>query len=413
MKPYAKIALPVLILAVAIMVAAWLVKSKPQLQPAAPQERVWTVAVAEVERQDIRPEIRLFGEVVAGRAVELRALVAGEVVEVGETMVEGGLVHKGDLLIAIDEFDYRAGLDEDRAQLREARARLDEFKARLAMQQRALTQDREMVELSRRELQRAAKLADRGTVSDKALDSARMELTRHQQATALRESELQAEQARIAQQEAQIVRAEVAVRRAERDLANIRLTAPFAGFLSDVQAELGQRLGLNDRVARLVDAGRLEAAVTLSDAQFGRLTAEGAMLTGAPAQVLWRVGGRELAYQALVERTGARIETASGGIDVYVRIRNTGLDGLLRPGAFVEVRLSDAAYVDVVRLPESTLYDDDTVYAVDDGRLTARTVSLLARVGNDVLLRGALRDGDRIVMTRYAGIGPGQKVRVR
>ncbi|MBT3533889.1 MAG: efflux transporter periplasmic adaptor subunit, partial [Rhodospirillaceae bacterium] len=46
-------------------------------------------------------------------------------------------------------------------------------------------------------------------------------------------------------------------------------------------------------------------------------------------------------------------------------------------------------------------------------RLEQRKVELVARVDNDVLLRGEIRDGDRVVTTRFAEIGPGQKVEIR
>lgn len=418
MKPLFKIlplrlVLPLAILVVAAGAAAWLVKTKPELKPAPPRELNWTVAVEEARRGDEQPVIRLFGEVVAGRAVELRALVAGEVVEVGGAMHEGGLVRKGELLAAVDEFDYQASLAERRAELAEVRARLVETRARLAMQKQALTQDREMVALSERELARAETLAKRGNVSDKALDSARMELTRQRQSTLVRENELTAEGARVEQQKAQLARAETAVKRAERDLENVRLTAPFDGVLSDVQAELGQRLGLNDRVARLTDIGRLEVRLTLSEAQFGRLSRGGNAVVGRPVAVTWRHGDSLDRYEAKVERIGARIDSASGGVDVYVRIADTDLDSAIRPGAFVELELPDRTYADVVRLPETVLYEEKTVYVVEGERLAARRVSLAARSGNDVLLTGELKDGDRVVTTRYPDIGPGQKVQVR
>lgn len=413
MKPLFKIGLPLAILAVAMAGTALLVKTKPELKPAPPRELVWTIAVEEARHADERPVIELFGEVVAGRTVDLRALVAGEVVEVGEAMHEGGIVRKGELLAAVDEFDYRASLAERRAELAEARARLVETRARAEMQKQALGQDREMVSLSERELARAEKLAERGTVSDKALDTARMELTRQRQSTLVRENELTAEQARIDQQKAQLARAETAVKRAERDLRNTRLLAPFDGVLSEVQAELGQRLSLNDRVARLTDLGRLEVRVTLSEAQFGRLSGGGDAIVGRPVTVTWRHGDSLNRYQARVERTGARIDATSGGVDVYVRIADTDLSSAIRPGAFVELELPDRTYSNVVRLPESVLYDDDTVYVVEGDRLADRRVALVARSGDDVLLTGELRDGDRVVTTRYPDIGPGQKVQVR
>ena len=50
--------------------------TQPTLTPEPPEERSWTVRAAAVTFTDIQPQLQVFGEVVAGRKVELRALVA-------------------------------------------------------------------------------------------------------------------------------------------------------------------------------------------------------------------------------------------------------------------------------------------------------------------------------------------------
>lgn len=409
-----KVLLSILVLAGGIAGFVALVKTRPELTASAPQEKVWVVAAETVEFRDVQPELRLFGEVVAGRQVELRALVAGEVVEVAPTFREGGAVERGDLLLAIDPFDYQAGLDERAAQLAEAKARLDELAARHASEQAALEREREVLGLRQRELKRAERLFKTGNVSEKTLDQARLELSRQRQAVVTREYALTAQAAMTRQQEAVIARLDVALRRAQRDLENTRLIAPFSGNLANTAAEIGRQLGVNDRVAELIEAGRLEVRVHLSDAQYGRILAAGGDLRGLRATVRWRSGdGGGLVYEAVVERTGARIDPTTGGVDLYARILLAGQVAPLRPGAFVEVYLPDRVYPAVVRLPESALFDGDTVYVVEAGRLARRRVSLAGRDGETVLVQGELAAGERIVVTRFAEIGPGVKVEVR
>ncbi len=109
---------------------------------------------------------------------------------------------------------------------------------------------------------------------------------------------------------------------------------------------------------------------------------------------------------------GSRIDPTTGGVDLYARILDAGLDQPLRPGAFVEVEIADRAYPGVARLPESALHGEGTVYAVVENRLEARRVSVAAYDGDDVLLRGELAEGERVVTTRFAEIGPGVRVEV-
>ncbi|MCG8691686.1 MAG: efflux RND transporter periplasmic adaptor subunit [Minwuiales bacterium] len=409
----AKLLLPLLILAAGAGGFVLLVQTRPQLAPNEPQERVWVIGAETARLADIQPQLRLFGEVVAGRQVELRALVAGEVVEVAEQFREGGYVEQGELLVQIDPFDYQATLDEQTAQLQEARARLDEIEARRASDAEALARDKEMLEVRERDLARVTRLFKSGNVSEKSLDEAQMALSLEQQSVTTRQHSLEAESARTRQQKAAIARLEVAVRRAERDLRQTRLAAPFSGFLSDTEAEVGRRLSVNDRVAELIEADYLEARVHLSDAQYGRIVQAEGDIRGRAARVYWRSGGGDLAYRATVERIGSRVDATTGGVDIYARLTLSSARTPIRPGAFVEVQIADRLYPSVIRLPETVLYDDDTVYVVNDGRLARRKVEIAGRDGNSVLLRGDLKDGEQVVVTRFTEIGPGVAVEVR
>jgi RND family efflux transporter MFP subunit len=268
--------------------------------------------------------------------------------------------------------------------------------------------------LRQRDLERAERLKARGTISDKGLDEARLALNQQSLAFVTRRSMVKAEAARLEQQKAAIDRLRVGVRRAERDLEQARLEAPFDGFLLDVSAHAGKRLSVNDRVARLIDSDRLEARIHLSDAQYGRLLAvDGRGVIGRDAAVTWRVGAEALTFRARIERVAGRVDPASGGVALYARIAGAGSDTPLRPGAFVSVRIADRRYDDVARLPESALQGDDSVYVVKDGRLQARQVAVVARDGTALLVRGELVSGDRVVTTRFPEIGPGALVEVR
>ena len=415
-----KAVVPGIVVLAALAGAVYLLRTKPVVEPLDKVEQPWLVAATKVGLGDIQPRLRLYGEIVAGREVELRALVAGEVVAVAETFVDGGSLRQGDMIVAIDDFDYRAKFDELTAQIDEATARLEEIKARRNSDAAALRRDQEMVILLQRDVKRMNALSGRGTVSEKKLDTARMELTKQQKTTEMRQSGLRAETAHIKQQEAVINRLHVGLRRAERNLQRVRLTAPFDGFLADVEAQVGKRLSANDRVARLIDAGRLEARVTLSDGQYGRLVSEGApnssqngTLVGRAIEITWQVGGHQFPYKGRLDRIGARIDSASGGVQVYIRLEGVDLSKPLRPGAFVTITMADRTFRGVAQLPESALYDSNTVYVIEGERLKKRQVELIARIGNDVLLRGEIRNGDQVVTTRFAEIGPGQKVEIR
>ncbi len=409
-----KIVLPLLTVVCAVLAVGYLRATKPQIERTGAVERERPIAAATVRIADIQPFIEAFGEVMAHRDVEMRALVAGPVVAVGESFVNGGSVRAGALLVEIDPFEYRAAVAEAEAALKEARALLAETEAELGAEEAGLVEDRTQLALAERELERRQALLAKGTAPEKAVDDAlvrRSERTRAMTATERRVAGLRA---RLARQEAVIARSAVALERAERDLANTRLVAPFDGYLTEVSAALGKRLGVNDRVVRLLDQTRLDIRIHLSDADYGRLVSSAAGLGGRPVEVTWRAGDRNFPFRAVIQRADGEVDAASGGVRVYARIEDSAAATVpLRPGAFVEVSIPDRIYRRASRLPETALVGGDTVYAVVEGRLEPRPVALLARVGNDVVVSGGIAEGDRIATTRFPEIGPGVKVQVR
>ncbi len=365
---------PLLIVLVTVIVGALLIVSRPRVEPVELNERVWPVDVVEVRAADEQPKLDLFGQVIAGRRSELRALVPGPIIEVGKNFREGAAVTAGELLVQIDPFEYRNDVAEQKALLTEARADL---------------------EIRRRDLDRIRDLYEENNVSEQSLDDATL---------AVEQSKAAVEQRRIG------------LARAERALRDARLTAPYAGVLNGVSAELGKQLSLNDQVAEIIDTGRLEVQFTLSKAQLGRLLEANDEVAGRSVEISWEVGDETLTYNAKVERIGAEIDSTTGGVSLYAVI-DPEEGTLLRPGAFVWARVSDKKYEKVFRVPESALYGANQVYVVEDSRLQLRLIEIEGYAGDDILFvsagEPAIRDGDRVVTTQIREGGAGVKVEIR
>lgn len=407
-----KFALPPTILVVAVAGAIVLWNTRPQVEAKSPEVEVRAVAAVAVEHLDLRPTMRLYGAIIAGREVDLRPLAAGRIVAVGDNFADGGVVRAGDLLIAIDPFDYQADVAELAAQLAEARARLDEITTDHVAAGALLVRDHDQLELARRDVARREKLADSPAASPKAYDDAYLALSIRAQQIIQRQQTIDRLAAQAAQQSAVIERRVVALSRAKRRLEETRLVAPFDGYLVDTDVAVGKRVGVADRVARLIDAGRLEVRFHMSGAQFARLLA-GDGYRGRPAEVVWRIGDQNFRFAAVIDRVEGEIDAQSGGVDLYARIEGAGAGDVLRPGAFVDVALADRLYENVVRLPETALHDGATVYVAIGGVLEARRVEVIARADDNILVRGALASGELVVTTRLPEIGPGLQVAIK
>lgn len=402
--------------------------TKPDVPRQDIPERSWIVKTVVAKSVSVTPKLTLYGTIVAGREAELRPLVSGRVVKVGKSFSEGGIVKKGDTLIEIDRFDYEKAVEERKAMLSEAKSRLVELKADLAGLESLAVQDEIQLKLRQTDYKRRVRLRQSGTGSQKALDDASIALNQQRAQVADRAAKIAGTKARISQQGSVIARLTVALERSERDLAQTKLVAPFDGFLREISTAVGKRVGVGDKVATIVAADSLEAEFQVSDRQYGRLVSNGGVI-GKNATVVWKTGGHEFRFSATIERVSARVTANQGGVNLYARIDKVSTKTILRPGVFVDVVIDDRAYEKVFVLPDEAVETLDSkpgaalqladtsnrrrVYVVQDGRLVTREVDIVGRSGNDVLVRGGIKAGDRIVAETFPEIGPGVKVEAR
>ena len=324
------------------------------------EEKSWPVSVIEAQYGDVNPTLALFGEVITSRRSELRALVGGQVIEVGENFKEGAVVKKGELLLKIDDFEYRNSVIEETAKL----------------------------EVMNRDFERADELFNQGSISEQFRDNALLEKT--QQELVLSES--------------------------EKDLRDTELFAPFDGVINDVQATLGKQVStFNDKIGEIIDIKNMEVRFSISKAQYGRLLEDESAIVGRAIEMKWTVGQRDLIFDAYISRVGAEITSNTGGVNIFANIElDNDQETPLRPGAFVRLRMPDKTYKSVISIPETAVYEDEYIYIIKDQRLKKAVIVISGYDQSNVLIQPAeelmIQNGDLIVTNQLREAGEGVKV---
>ncbi|WP_422372566.1 efflux RND transporter periplasmic adaptor subunit [Hoeflea sp.] len=411
LRPVAQVALMALVLAGGWAGMQYLASSRvdPVRKPFTPL--VYAVETAEAVLSDNTPVIRLYGQVDAGRSVELRAAASGEVSEIHPDLVAGRRVKAGTVLLRVDPFVYEGAVVEARANLASTRAAIAEIDARLASEREQLDSAQTQLELARADLERALSLADTGTLTDKQVDDRRLILSQREQAVSQRRNNILITEAQRAQQDANASRLEWKLREAERKLEDTAVITPFDGVISDESIETGRSVSANEVVASIYDDTALEARFTLTNAQYGRMATDSDPLVGREVEVSWSVGGREYVWPAAIDRIGARVAAERGGVEVFATILAADNPVQLRPGAFVALTVPDRVWRDTFRLPETAIRSSDHVFVVVDGRLERRAVRLIAWDGEDAIVEGDLANGDEVLATRLTEATEGVRVR--
>jgi len=388
----------------------FLERTKPNDPERLPIEREWAVDTTRVLRTDIQPTLNLSGKIVAAREADLRPFVEGRIIEIGNNFYEGGIVSRGELLLAIDPINFESSLDDAKAALLENRSSREEVLVKIRKNVALSESYKKQEELRKLELERRVSLSGEGIISKKANDDSNIAYLSSRQIRITNDYETKRLKAKLKRLDATILRSEVRVDIAKRNLNETLLKAPFDGVLTDISIAIGKWVNTRDYVAQIIDNVNLEVLFHMSDEQYGRITSLGE-LAGRPASVIWNSGINSIKLEATLNRAEGEFDAASGGVWIYASIHPNKKLKDLRPGAFVQTKTPDIVYSNSFRVIDTAIYSGDTVFLYNNGRLEERVVKILARDGAHLIITGNIQDGDLIVTTRIPEVAPGLKVR--
>ena len=140
---------------------------------------------------------------------------------------------------------------------------------------------------------------------------------------------------------------------------------------------------------------------------------------GSPVTVEHNVGGETISRDGKVARLLGDLDPAGRMARVLVEVADPlnldkeGPRGLpLLLSSFVTVRFDGAREMEAAEIPRTALREGDKVYIYDDGKLEIRTVGVVWRRDETVLVSTGLEDGDELVTSRISTPLPGMKLRM-
>ncbi len=381
MRKLIRVLLPLAVVAVAIVLAAVLIASRPQIETRAPESVAPLVRYATAEPTQLQSMVRSQGTVTPRTQTVLFPEITGRVVEVSSSLVAGGFFAAGDALIRIDPRDYELAVVSARAQIAqaEARLRIEQEEAAVARREWAvLGHDDEPSPLVLREPQLAEVRA--------ALEAAR-----------------------------------AAHERAERDLARTIIRAPFAGRVRDRQVDVGQIVTPGNSLATLhaTDVAEIRLPVPDRELQFLDLPPGSSNDRAAPSVTIRaQFAGQSLQWHGHITRTEGEIDPQSRMVHLVAEVREPYADAPdggsmpLVAGMFVHAEIRGRVFDDVFVLPRSVLRDEDRLLIIDDdNRLRFRRVRILRTDRDEVVISGGLAAGERICVSPLDVAIDGMRVR--
>lgn len=392
------------VLAAGVLVAVLLVRSQPDAAKQPLAEVAPLVEVLDVQLQDVAVQVRGYGTVRPGVAVDIVPQVAGTVLELHPSMRAGGFFSAGEVLIRIDPTDYTLAIDEAQAELEQARAELVNATASVADFEARLDD-------ARTELARQRELRASNSTPQRELD--RAEFAFRQADAQLRGTKAMTHRARGAETSAQ-TRLKIAMLKLERT----KISVPFSGRVMTEHIDIGQFVDFGQKLASVYGTTTMEIVVPLEDWQLAWFDAPGASddasRSGTTAQVMADFAGRRRTWKGRVARIESQIDPTSRMVNVVVEtVEPFSQDAdriVLMPGMFVDVLLDGRTAHNVVAIPRRALRLNQRVWVVVVDRLRFQDVEVVRHDRDVVYVRG-LESGQQLATSDLDIVVDGMLIR--
>jgi HlyD family secretion protein len=364
------------------------------------------------------------GYIVAAHKIEVAAKVVGKVAWIG--VEKGDRVKEGQVLVRLEDDEYRAQLQQTRGQLENLQARLAELEhgsrpEEIATSQANLNQAKADLENARVTLERTGPLTREGVLSKQALDDAE---ARHRSAIARVDSlqktydlvKIGPRQEQIDAARGAVVQAQGAAAFAATQLSDTIIRAPVTGTILERAVERGEFVttsfvgerGAKGYVVSLADLNDLEVELDISQNDFGKLyMKQDAILTvDAYPDKKWQGWIKEMSPEANRQKA-----------TVQVKVKVANPDQFLRPemnatAAFLGAEQSGTPGRPSVHIPPATLVDGH-VWVVANGVASPRDVKTGGNTPAGIRVDDGLKGGEELIVNPPTDLKPGAKVAVR
>jgi RND family efflux transporter MFP subunit len=333
-------------------------KTAPEVETEKTLDTTPRVKTQILQAQTHQVQISSFGEVVPLERTALSTQVSGEVTSWHPNFVSGGVVKRGEVLFTIEKDDYQAAVLQAQAELAQAEATLIEERAK-------------------------AKVAER-------------------QAKKIKDTQVSDLYLRIPQvlsAEARLKSAQAGLRRANRDLENTEVEAPYDALVVSRNIGVGQYITAGSQVAEINNIEHAEVMVPIAGFDAPFLPKD---IVGVSAEIIAK-GRIEAIREGQIVRDLGVVDSATRMVNMVIRIDDPyGLKSNLTPlpfGSYVEVQFNGRTVDNLFQVPQE-LVIDERVWVVDpEDKLIPKPVHVLREEQANFFIDSGIENGDELVLT--------------
>ncbi len=422
-KPVLKLVALAILLGVAAIGAVF---AYERVNAATPVHVVQVQSPVDAASAGEQPVLTATGYIVAAHKIEVASKVNGRVAWIG--VDKGDKVQAGQVLVRLEDDEYRAQVEQEQGQLANLQAKLaeDQHGSRPEEIQKARADvDEAKADLAdaKTSLDRTRQLVEQGVLAKQSLDDA---LAKYDGDLAkvgslqrtLDLAVLGPRKEEIDQVRGQIEQARGALAYAQNQLDNTIIKAPVSGTILDRNVEKGEFIstgfvgdkGAKGYIVTMADLNDLQVELDIPQSDFPKLGPQQKGIVTTDAYPDKR-------YQGAIEQVSPEADRAKATVQVKVHVLNP--DDYLRPDMNATVSFyndvktgATPAAERIIVVPQAAVQNGN-VFAVVNGRARKKQVSVRGTSDKGVLIASGLIGGEDLIVSPPANLKDGQKVEVK
>lgn len=371
------------------------------------------------------------GYIVAAHKIELASKVSGRVAWIG--VEKGDKVKQGQVLVRLEDEEFRARVIEAQGQLNALKARLTQLEngsrpEETARAQADLEQVRADLENARVTLNRTRALVEQGVMAKQSLDDAQARYDAQVARYASYEKTYTLFRAGPRREEidaarAQVKQAEGALAFAQTELDNTVIRAPITGVILERNVERGEFVttgfvgdrGAKGYVVSMADLNDLQVELDINQNDFAKLGPHqpGIITTDAYPDRKYQGEITEISPEANRQKATVQVKVKVLKPDEFLRPEMNASVAFYAPEKPGEKSANQAsAAKPLITIPTSAIRDG-AVFIVVDGRAVRRQIQTSGTSSQGATISNGLIGGEDLIVNPPADLKDGQKVRVK
>ncbi len=342
----------VLILAIAILLAVMMIRLNRKEAESKPSMRYPIISAAVITPATRTFSVEATGTIAADKEVVVIPQVAGRITYISSKLIPGGQFKKGEVLARIDDRDYALMVEQKRSAVKAAEIELQREQAK--------------GDIARREWKLSGESGEASPLAARTLQLENAKLNLEAARSGLKQAELQ--------------------------LERTTLRAPFSATVVTEQVDVGQVVGIQSQICKLVGNRKLRLELAIPVETLKRITTSSTKKKGSRVEVIQIIGGGQvLRAQGEVTHIVGEMDRKTRRARVIVSVPQQPVgDGNLSilPGAFVNAVIYGQDEPDVYAIPRKAVSDGNRIWTLaSDTTLQSTHLQLLWDRGDSVFAR--------------------------